>query len=453
MNDLPNEILQTIMRWTTPMEPPVLRCVHTRWRALIDSDLCARRQRPWRKYGIGYVHTHDCMRSGCARKYILKAIERGLWGILDWMEDIVEWSDFRVYAKACSRAITEHSAKRLDAIIRKKDYLPLALYGKAAHFCSLETIKRICTNEAALATAAARHNRRDALDWIRARDKPFGESVCAQAAKGGHLDLLQWLRGECNAPWDADTCTNAARRGHLELLQWARENGCPWDDGACEYAAASGHFSIVKWLRANGCPWSSGTCLWAAARGDLVMLRWAHTNGCPLHSSVMRAALVNGHLDVAKWLGAHGYIPLLTKDHVLQVVDAGHLHILAWLMVDVGLRRYPEMATRAVLYGHQHILNWLVMEQYPLDVHLSETAARQGNIGVMQVARDRGCLWNSAVCAAAASNGHMLALAWARKQGCPWNESVTAAAARRGHLSILQWLIHNGCPYDRTETV
>ena len=52
--------------------------------------------------------------------------------------------------------------------------------------------------------------------------------ICALAARGGHLEVLQWLR-EHGCPWDAWTCELAARGGHLEALQWARANDCPWD--------------------------------------------------------------------------------------------------------------------------------------------------------------------------------------------------------------------------------
>ena len=30
-------------------------------------------------------------------------------------------------------------------------------------------------------------------------------------------------------PWDAWTCRWAARGGHLEVLQWLHANNCPWD--------------------------------------------------------------------------------------------------------------------------------------------------------------------------------------------------------------------------------
>ena len=50
------------------------------------------------------------------------------------------------------------------------------------------------------------------------------------AAKGGHLEVLQWAR-QNGCPWDSDTCAGdaAAKRGDLEVLQWLRQNGCPWN--------------------------------------------------------------------------------------------------------------------------------------------------------------------------------------------------------------------------------
>ncbi len=50
--------------------------------------------------------------------------------------------------------------------------------------------------------------------------------ACTSAAFGGHLEVLQWARGQ-GSPWNAQTCANAAHNGHLEMLQWARSQGCP----------------------------------------------------------------------------------------------------------------------------------------------------------------------------------------------------------------------------------
>ena len=43
---------------------------------------------------------------------------------------------------------------------------------------------------------------------------------------------------------------HAAKGGHLEVLQWARENGCPWNIEAVRANATNGrHLEVLEWLR------------------------------------------------------------------------------------------------------------------------------------------------------------------------------------------------------------
>ena len=58
-----------------------------------------------------------------------------------------------------------------------------------------------------------------------------------EAARGGNLELVRWLRGE-GCPWDALTCYAAVDQGHVEVLRWLRENGCPWMAEIRDKAAA-----------------------------------------------------------------------------------------------------------------------------------------------------------------------------------------------------------------------
>ena len=70
--------------------------------------------------------------------------------------------------------------------------------------------------------------------------KPEGKGrLCKStdaAARGGHLEVLKWLRSQDDpCPWDEETCYCAALGGHLEVLHWLRsqEDPCPWDESIC----------------------------------------------------------------------------------------------------------------------------------------------------------------------------------------------------------------------------
>ena len=96
--------------------------------------------------------------------------------------------------------------------------------------------------------------------------------LCERAARGGHMNVLQWARSE-GCPWNKSTCARAAKGGHLDVLQWLRVNGCPWNKKTCELAAKSGHLHVLRWARINGCPWDEWVCANAAGGGHLDVLQ------------------------------------------------------------------------------------------------------------------------------------------------------------------------------------
>lgn len=62
--------------------------------------------------------------------------------------------------------------------------------------------------------------------------------VCEEAARGGHLEVLQRCRGN-GCQWDRMTCRVTDLWGHPELLRWCRANGCPRDELTCMYGSCS----------------------------------------------------------------------------------------------------------------------------------------------------------------------------------------------------------------------
>ena len=151
----------------------------------------------------------------------------------------------------------------------------------------------------------AAHGSISLLQWAKEKMIPSyawdGRMCCEVAIRGGHLELLKWLKDEdgWNHP-KAPAC--AAEGGHLEVLKWLRENGCPWRASTCTSAAKGGHFEMLKWLKENGCPLDQTTFDEAAGSGNLEMLKWLKERVCGSSTLAFDKAATGGHLDALKWL-------------------------------------------------------------------------------------------------------------------------------------------------------
>ena len=141
-----------------------------------------------------------------------------------------------------------------------------------------------CRWNGLICAAAAAGGHIGVLQWARDQDPPCpwdgkncAAATCRAAAAGGHLEVLKWLReqnppcpwdgrtcAEHGCPWNFVTCFEAAKRGHLEMLQWARgqDPPCPWEERTCSLAARGGHLEVLQWAREQDppCPWNEATC-------------------------------------------------------------------------------------------------------------------------------------------------------------------------------------------------
>jgi len=147
------------------------------------------------------------------------------------------------------------------------------------------------------------------LHWaMEVLDMPIGK-VCNSAAREGSLDVLQEAR-RLRAPWDSSTCAAAAEGGHVHVLQWLRGGDtkwrCPWDEDTCAAAARGGHVHVLRWVRQRKCPWDQGTCLEAATHGQLAALQWARKNACPWHAGLLEDALAAGQFETFMWAQQNG---------------------------------------------------------------------------------------------------------------------------------------------------
>ena len=257
----------------------------------------------------------------------------------------------------------------------------------------------------------------EALQWARGHSCPWDEDTCAAAARGGHLDVLQWMRSQDPpCPWNTWTCSVAAEHGHLGVLQWLRANGCSWDENTSSYAARRGHLAVLQWLRSQDppCPWDQQVCNEAARRGHLPTLQWLRSQDppCPWDDwTCMHVSAVEGHLPILQW--ARSQDPPGPWSNFTCAVAANS--------------------------GHRVVLQWLRASGCPWDELTCSEAALGGRLEVLQWAREHGCPWDARTCYYAARGGHLEVLQWAREHGCPWVKAQVCLAAGL-HRAVLQWL-------------
>lgn len=83
-----------------------------------------------------------------------------------------------------------------------------------------------------------------------------------------------------------------------------------------------------------------------------------------------------------------------------------------------------DLILRAIGLGSTSLVAWYRDRlRYPLTTDLTDAAARDGNLTMLQ---------------------------WLRENQCPWDVNTCAEAARGGHLAVMQWAAANGCPRYRT---
>jgi hypothetical protein len=129
---------------------------------------------------------------------------------------------------------------------------------------------------------AARSGSISMLNWLRAEGCEFNHRTCVGAAQGRQLAALQHLRSE-GAEWDAEEMgCEAAMGGSIEVVEWLRqEQGIEFNSTSIMWAADGGQIAMCQHLRSIGCEWTEDACAQAVMRGYFDTLCWLRENGCP----------------------------------------------------------------------------------------------------------------------------------------------------------------------------
>lgn len=131
---------------------------------------------------------------------------------------------------------------------------------KAAELGCLRTLQCLLRQgrleKSLVCSAAARGGHLEELKWGIAEGCQYAEETHAAAASSGNLEVLQYLDGIFCRASGTKSCAAAALKlnGHLHVLKWMHEVIYVWDELTSANAAAGGHLEVLLWLRANGCP-------------------------------------------------------------------------------------------------------------------------------------------------------------------------------------------------------
>eukprot|EP00953_Heterococcus_sp_UTEX-ZZ885_P035404 18283-Heterococcus_DN1.PRE.1 len=136
---------------------------------------------------------------------------------------------------------------------------------------------------------------------------PWHQDICAGAAERGRLSILQWLRTSVQCPWDAAAVgRTAAQNGDLPLLNWLsnEEANGRWKDGdgVCAAAAFGRHVDVLEWMQKEGLLWDEKLCQHAAGYNQMAALQWCREQGYGWNEDACTAAAVGGHCSMVQYL-------------------------------------------------------------------------------------------------------------------------------------------------------
>ncbi|GAB9470899.1 hypothetical protein Gpo141_00008128 [Globisporangium polare] len=317
------------------------------------------------------------------------------------------------------------------------------------------------------------------------------------AAHGGHLNVLQWLKKQSQSATAATyhlrcALQHAARSGHLAVVQWLHENTEPLASPATHQAVQSaiegGHLDVLEYLLAHGYEHRSMSFKsplgFAVEAGNLEMVKWVVDNKVGNVSAYeLQIAIENGRSDIAKWLLRKTILRLDRSENAF-VNAAGHCDIEVVQLVH-GLHppsRYSDALRLAAGSGRLDVVEWLYRTAqspsssrdsprlaedrrrgYGYDAALSKAAAN-GHLSVVQwlfhnlrVHHEGSKMAEVYALGDAAGNGHVDVVEWLHSQivahetRCPTYDIFEAAV--NGHLELVQWIAANADIHVHTDTV
>jgi len=239
------------------------------------------------------------------------------------------------------------------------------------------------------------------------REPKLNEADRAQVIQRGHLAFIQWCWKQGQIEYYS-ALRVAARAGHVHVLEWLHDMHVviTWNVKECQEAAKGGHLAAMQYLRKVGTPWDTYTTAYATMSGSVELMQWMLTNGAP---DVGRGLFVEyacrGHqLPMVQWLCANNYANAFEIPHFAAIY--GHLDILCWAWAQPGVDApTPWLHVSAARGGQLHISQFLLANNCPWDQEFALAAAAiTGHLEYFKWAHAHGAQWTAGQSDAVARN-------------------------------------------------
>ncbi|GFH57186.1 hypothetical protein CTEN210_13662 [Chaetoceros tenuissimus] len=298
-------------------------------------------------------------------------------------------------------------------------------------------------------------------------------------ARGGNVEVMNWLLQQKNCEWDLSLFTEAARGGSIPMmelclrkgcppredicssamenwnheaafiaLKWLRENNVPWNERVCENAAEYGDLKALKWARENGCPWDEETFYYAARQGNVDILDYCFQNNCPMahdidyHVNFDSVAYFDDTLTPTDI-----FTPTELKEKSLKLYMWLHQHAVPW-------DKYSTLKTARE--GHWKTLMWAIDNGCPCHEDILGYVIGKSNIPILEYYLQHLALTNDTAYvfvmnkmkeAHDVTDKDMITmLQKIHDYGIPWSRDIIPCAERLGRSNVASWLRCVGCP-------
>eukprot|EP00953_Heterococcus_sp_UTEX-ZZ885_P022286 12337-Heterococcus_DN1.PRE.1 len=254
---------------------------------------------------------------------------------------------------------------------------------------------------------AVASEREDIVDFLYIKyDCPLAWYIGLAPARSGNISMLRSLRQLGYQFGHFAMCSDAALGGHLEALKYLRSEECSWfAPSIAGHAASSGNLEMVQWvLQHEGVVLDASTMAGAAEGGSIAICEYLLTKQCPIDATACTAAVSGRHEAALRWLYKHE-CPMDATACTAAVRDA---------------ITFQEAAEQKQLDA----LHFLHERGCPWETGACTAASRGGFVDALRFLHEQNCPWDAEAPAAAARNGHLNAVRYLHEQGCPWDATA-----------------------------